>query len=72
MILSGHLLDILAWKDINETIICCIKTLKYFLSVLEVLVCLVGSPAKAHFCLKMTQNNIKHFQCPLIKQTSLQ
>jgi hypothetical protein len=42
IILTRHLLDILVWKDISETTICSIKTLRYFLLVLEVLVCLVG------------------------------
>jgi hypothetical protein len=43
MVLTRHLLNIFVWKDINETTIFCIKTLSYFLLVLEVLVCLVGN-----------------------------
>jgi hypothetical protein len=41
MKLTRHPLDTLVWKDINETTICCMKTLRYFLLVLEAIVCLV-------------------------------
>jgi hypothetical protein len=34
--------DILIWLDINKTTTFCTKTLRHFLLVLEVLVCLIG------------------------------
>jgi hypothetical protein len=39
---NRHLFDILIWLDIKKTTTFCIKTLRHFLLVLEVLVCLVG------------------------------
>jgi hypothetical protein len=47
MILTRPLLDIFVCKDINETTICCIKTLGYLLLVLELLACVVGAAPTA-------------------------
>jgi hypothetical protein len=41
MISTRWFLDILVWLDINKTTICCIKTLRHILIIIEVLVCLV-------------------------------
>jgi hypothetical protein len=39
--IKEHLLDFLICLDINKTTTCCIKTLRHFLLVLKVIVCLV-------------------------------
>jgi hypothetical protein len=36
-----HFFNILSWLDINETTICCIKTIRYILLILGVLSCLI-------------------------------
>jgi hypothetical protein len=43
---TKHLLDISSWLDINQTSICCIKTLRCILLILEVLVFLDGYRVK--------------------------